>query len=148
MVAAREIPRIAFSDLAGCGKLPKPDGFRCGELEVPFERKDPSLGTTTIGFAVHPPRDPDRPDQGAIFAVEGGPGYASTGTAHAFLRLFDDLLDDRSLVLVDMRGTGRSGPVDCPDLQRGRAPDYIALALCAKKLGPLASLLPHLRGRG
>ena len=35
-----------------------------------------------------------------------------------------------------MRGTGRSGVLNCPDLQRGRAPDWIAFAICARKLGP------------
>ena len=39
-------------------------------------------------------------------------------------------------MLVDQRGTGRSKPLDCPDLQYGRAPDWIALPACAQKLGP------------
>ncbi len=134
-----EIPELAFEDLGDCGQLPKPKEFRCGSIEVPFERADPSLGTTEIGFAVRPPNDRDKPSLGAIFAVEGGPGYASTGTASAYTKVFDDLLDRRSLVLVDMRGTGRSGPVKCPDTQRGRAPDWIALSECARRLGPLAS---------
>jgi pimeloyl-ACP methyl ester carboxylesterase len=43
------------------------------------------------------------------------------------------------MVTIDMRGTGRSGALDCPDLQRGRAPDWIALSTCARRLGPLYS---------
>ena len=31
---------------------------------------------------------------------------------------------------------GRSKPLDCPDLQYGRAPDWIALPACAERLGP------------
>jgi pimeloyl-ACP methyl ester carboxylesterase len=121
--------------LEPCGKLPKPSGFRCGSIGVPFERSDPELGETTIRFAVRPPED-GGPPRGAIFAVEGGPGYSSTGTANAFTKLFGSLLRHRELVLVDMRGTGRSEPIDCPDLQRGSGPEWITLEQCARRLGP------------
>jgi pimeloyl-ACP methyl ester carboxylesterase len=123
-------------DVEPCGKLPNVPGFRCGSIEVPFERADESLGETTIGFAVRPPDDRKAPSRGAIFAVEGGPGYSSTGTANAFTKLFGPLLRDRELVLVDMRGTGRSEPIDCPDLQRGVGPEWITLEQCARRLGP------------
>ena len=76
------------------------------------------------------------PSEGAIFAVEGGPGYSSTGTANAYVKLFGPLLDHRELVLVDMRGTGRSEPLRCPDVQLGRAPEWLGLAECARRLGP------------
>ena len=62
----------------------EPD-YRCGSIEVPFEREDPSYGTTEIGFAVLPASGES---EGAIFAVEGGPGYPSTGTAQAYRKLF------------------------------------------------------------
>ena len=55
--------------------------------QVPFERADPSLGTTRIGFAVRPRDDRSRPSRGTIFAVEGGPGYSSTGSAKYYTRL-------------------------------------------------------------
>lgn len=110
--------------------------MRCGEIWVPFERRKQSLGKTRIGFAVVPHSQRDRPSRRAIFAVEGGPGYASTWTVRSYVKLFGSLLDRRDLVLVDMRGTGRSRPLDCPDLQYGRAPDWIALPACAEKLGP------------
>jgi pimeloyl-ACP methyl ester carboxylesterase len=51
------------------------------------------------------------------------------------VRLFGSLLRRRELVTVDMRGTGRSSALDCPDLQQGRAPEWIALPACARKLG-------------
>jgi pimeloyl-ACP methyl ester carboxylesterase len=123
-------------ELEPCGKLPKVPGFRCGSIEVPFERADPSLGETAIGFAVRPRDDRSEPSRGAIFAVEGGPGYSSTGTANAFTKLFGPLLRQRELVLVDMRGTGRSEPIDCPHLQRGAGPEWITLEACARRLGP------------
>jgi pimeloyl-ACP methyl ester carboxylesterase len=132
----RPVPSLAADDLHRCRSGPTPPSMRCGEIWVPFERRDTSLGKTRIGFAVVPHRARDRPSRGAIFAVEGGPGYASSWTVRSYVKLFGSLLERRDLVLVDMRGTGRSQPLDCPDLQYGRAPDWIALPACAKRLGP------------
>jgi pimeloyl-ACP methyl ester carboxylesterase len=126
---------VAPARLHRCAAIPRIEGFRCGEIEVPFEREDESVGTTRIGFAVRAPNDSDRAAGAPIFAVEGGPGYASTLSANAYVKLFGSLLDTHPLVLVDMRGTGRSQPVDCPDLQRGTAPEWIALPDCAQRLG-------------
>jgi pimeloyl-ACP methyl ester carboxylesterase len=130
---------LTLGDLHSCkaGQAGRaPASLRCGAIKVPFERQDPSLGNTRIGFAVLPREQRDRPSRGAIFAVEGGPGYASSYTVISYARLFGSLLRRRELVMVDMRGTGRSGPLDCPDLQAGRAPHWIALPVCAQKLGP------------
>jgi pimeloyl-ACP methyl ester carboxylesterase len=109
----------------------------CGAIEVPFERRDQSLGKTRVAFAVRPRDERDRPSLGTIVALEGGPGYASSWTARSYANLFGSLLRRREMVTVDMRGTGRSGALDCRDAQRGRAPDWIALSECARRLGPL-----------
>ena len=127
---------VPVDELEACNKQPVPKGYRCGALEVPWERADPDLGTTTVGFAVRERDRADRPSEGAIFALEGGPGFASTGTAHAYEGLFGDLLERRELVLVDQRGTGLSEPIRCPDVQRGRAPEWIGASECARRLGP------------
>jgi pimeloyl-ACP methyl ester carboxylesterase len=130
------VPSRSVGELKPCKPgLPKPDGFRCGSIEVPFEREDASFGKATVGFAVRPRDDRDEPSRGAIFAAEGGPGYSSTGTATAYVKLFGDLLTHRELVLVDQRGTGLSEPLRCRDLQKGRGPDWLTLAGCARQLG-------------
>ncbi len=128
-------PRIARSELEPCGQVPEPEGFRCGSIEVPFERSDPSYGKTEVAFAVRTRDRSSEPALGTIFAQEGGPGYASTGTANAYTKLFGDLLERYDLVLVDMRGTGLSERIRCPDLQRGLGPGWIALSECARRLG-------------
>ena len=122
-------------ELGACGPEVRPRHFRCGSLEVPLEREDPSMGSIDVRFAVREHRDPDAPPALPIFAVEGGPGYGSMGSAGTYVKLFGDLLDEHDLVLVDMRGTGRSKVIDCPDLQTGRTPDWIGVASCARKLG-------------
>jgi pimeloyl-ACP methyl ester carboxylesterase len=94
------------------------------------------MGNTRVGFAVLPRAQRQRPSLGTIVAVEGGPVYASSWTVRSFVRLFGSLLARRELVMVDMRGTGRSRPLDCRDLQSGRAPHWIGLPVCAERLGP------------
>ena len=134
--AGSELLSISLDDLGPCRGQPRPKAYRCGRIELPFERADPALGRISIGFAVRPRNERDRPSRGAIFAVEGGPGYSSTGTAASFQRLFRGFLDRRELVLVDMRGTGLSEPIRCPDVQLGTAPQPIAVGECARRLGP------------
>jgi pimeloyl-ACP methyl ester carboxylesterase len=133
---AYRVPSLTLGDLHRCKEGPGPTSLLCGAISVPFERQDPSLGNTRVGFTVLPREQRDRPSRGAIFAVEGGPGYASSWTVRSFVLLFGSLLQRRELVMVDMRGTGRSRPLDCPDLQSGRAPHWIALPTCAERLGP------------
>lgn len=125
----------AAPELAKCPKHVRPRTLRCGSLELPVERSDPALGSTPIRFAVRPPTDRDRPPKATIFAVEGGPGYGSIGSARYYIHLFGPLLERRQLVLVDMRGTGHSRPIDCPALQAGRGTDRRGLAQCARILG-------------
>jgi pimeloyl-ACP methyl ester carboxylesterase len=130
------VPHLGLSDLQPCAHVHHRTRMRCGSIRVPFERADPSLGKTKIAFTLRPPDQAGKPSLGAIFAVEGGPGYGSSRTAATYGRLFGPLLRRHELVTVDMRGTGDSGALDCPGLQRGSAPDWIALPNCARKLGP------------
>jgi pimeloyl-ACP methyl ester carboxylesterase len=125
-----------MGDLHRCKEGPGPITLLCGAISVPFEREDRSLGNTRVGFTVLPREQRQRPSLGAIVAVEGGPGYASSWTVRSFVRLFGSLLARRDLVMVDMRGTGRSHPLHCRDLQSGRAPHWIGLPVCADRMGP------------
>ena len=111
--------------------------FRCGVDRGPEVQGGPGEGQSfEIGFAVRPRDDRAAPSRGAIFAVEGGPGYASTGTANAFTKLFGGLLERRELVLVDMRGHRPLGPGrSAPTSSRGPRRPWIALSECARRLG-------------
>lgn len=122
--------------LGPCPKHVRPRRLRCGRLELPLERAEPARGSIPIRFAVREPADRERPARGTIFAVEGGPGYGSIGSARYYIHLFGPLLERRRLVLVDMRGTGHSRAIDCPALQAGRGTDRHGVARCARRLGP------------
>jgi pimeloyl-ACP methyl ester carboxylesterase len=104
---------------------------------VPFDREDRTAGTIPVGFEWYP-AESGRP-AGTIVAVEGGPGYPSTGSRDYYLELFAPLLGSRNLLLVDDRGTGTSALVNCRPLQRWRAADgnqeYVRrVAACGRQL--------------
>jgi pimeloyl-ACP methyl ester carboxylesterase len=91
------------------------DGAWCGKLRVPFDREDPAAGTIPINFEWYPA---EQAAVGTIVAMEGGPGYPSTGSRDYYLDLFSGLQRSRNLLLVDNRGTGTSGLINCRPLQR------------------------------
>ncbi|MCW2988216.1 MAG: hypothetical protein JWM24_1154 [Solirubrobacterales bacterium] len=130
--ASVQRPRLRTCDLG----LPRP--FRCGYVLVPVRRADPSLGTTKVAFAVRTRSNRGRPSLGTIVAMDGGPGYASTDApfARSLVAVMAPLLRRHDLVLFDERGTGRSDVIDCAPLQRGLAPEAIAVGECANQLGP------------
>jgi pimeloyl-ACP methyl ester carboxylesterase len=110
---------------------------------VPVDVRDPSLGTTSVGFALFRRDDRARPARGTIVAVEGGPGYGTIASRFWYLRLFRPLLARHDLLLMDLRGTGRSDAVRCPELQRWTKASHdvawpVAEARCAARLGPMS----------
>ena len=89
----------------------------CGSILVPLDRTGQVKGTTKIGFEYYPRTDTSRPGLGTIVAAEGGPGYSSTDSREYYLDLFTPLLERRSMLLVDQRGTGLSNPILCREAQ-------------------------------
>jgi pimeloyl-ACP methyl ester carboxylesterase len=89
----------------------------CGSVRVPLDRTDPSAGRISIGFGWVPSSGPA---SGTVVAEEGGPGYPSTGTAPDYLDMIGSLHRTRNLLVVDLRGTGRSALLDCAGLQSYR----------------------------
>jgi hypothetical protein len=98
--------------LEACEEL---EGVWCGNLRVPFDRADPAAGTIPINFEWYPAGEAAA---GTIVAMEGGPGYPSTGSRDYYLELVGGLQRTRNLLLVDNRGTGASGLINCRPLQR------------------------------
>jgi pimeloyl-ACP methyl ester carboxylesterase len=112
------------------------EGARCGYVRVPLDRAAPGGAKIRIGFELYRRSDRSRPKLGTLVDVEGGPGYATTDSRSYFLRLSRPLMARRDLLLVDARGTGLSGPLDCKALRR-TVSDYVRRAgRCARQLGP------------
>ncbi len=121
--------------LRECPSIPH---ARCGRVEVPLDPRVPELGTTSIGFVLYPPRHDDLPPLGTIVAVEGGPGYSTIASRWWYRDLYRSLLGRRQLLLMDVRGTGRSGAIDCPALQSYVGSWKRNVATCGRQLGPLS----------
>lgn len=87
---------------------------RCGTLTVLEDRSNPSGRQIELHVAVYPAitRDPE-PDP--LFLLAGGPGQSAIETFPALLGLLFTIHEDRDIVLVDQRGTGRSNPLRCLD---------------------------------
>ena len=128
--------KASGTTLAACDD---PPGTLCGSIDVPLDRRHPGGATIPIFFAVVPHRDPGRA-AGTILSSEGGPGFSSTAAADGYAWLFEPLLGSRDLLLIDLRGTGRSAAIDCPDLQHGVGAPGDAKRACADQLGASASL--------
>jgi pimeloyl-ACP methyl ester carboxylesterase len=116
-----------------CGNAPED---LCGRIDVPLFWDHPEVGEPlTVRFRVFTQSDPNAEPQTPIVAFEGGPGYGSIGSRFGYRFLFEPLLRDRDLILMDQRGTGGSSTIDCPELQQGIGDYTKAVAACAERLG-------------
>ncbi|NTU55311.1 MAG: alpha/beta fold hydrolase, partial [Anaerolineales bacterium] len=81
-------------------------------MSVPEDRSNPSGRQIELHIAVIPAikRDPE-PD--ALFLIAGGPGQSAIETFPAIFALMFNIHQDRDIVLVDQRGTGKSNPLQC-----------------------------------
>jgi pimeloyl-ACP methyl ester carboxylesterase len=137
LAAAVAAPAAASPSVAPEPCPPEADGAVCGHVDVPFDRSDPSAGTIPIAFEQYPHTGAG-PAESAVFFNFGGPGVATTALRDV-ARGNAGLREKHDLVLVDSRGTGRSGVLDCPDFQHGNGTSLIALAAgCADRLGVTA----------
>jgi pimeloyl-ACP methyl ester carboxylesterase len=95
---------------------------RCGSVVVPLLRGAPAGGgrKLRVHFRVFPRTHHSRPALEPVVAVEGGPGYPSIDSAESYLFMLGRLRGRHDLIVVDNRGTGRSGAIDCPRLQAGK----------------------------
>jgi pimeloyl-ACP methyl ester carboxylesterase len=111
---------------------------------VPLYWSRPGGRTLTVHFRVYLHTDHTAPALDPIVAMEGGPGYPSIGSAGDYLLMIGSLRRQHDLIVMDNRGTGTSGAINCPRLQRYDGlthPSNIAAAVrdCASTLGAAAN---------
>ena len=141
--AAAPPPSAPSPSSAVSGTAQRGDGHRCtfnhrmicGRISRPLDPAKPQAGTIPVHYELVPRRDQTLPSLGTIVAVEGGPGYASTASLTYYRDLFNPLLDRRQLLLVDQRGTGRSGAIRCEQLQSYEGNRVHAVGKCGRQLG-------------
>jgi pimeloyl-ACP methyl ester carboxylesterase len=120
--------------LRRCGDI---DAF-CGEVERALDPAGAVPGKLAIHFEFYPRRG--RIGLGTLVATEGGPGYPATGSRDDYLALFDPLRDSHDVLIMDNRGTGQSGAVDCAALQASSRWTSAGVGACGDTLGPRAPL--------
>jgi pimeloyl-ACP methyl ester carboxylesterase len=108
--------------------------FGCATLNVPLDRTGVTPGTVPLHYAIqrHGPKK-------VLIALSGGPGQSAVSSASSFAISLDPALRRYRLAVLDQRGTGRSGVLSCPNLQRLRSLDAYtpqAVLNCANRIGP------------
>jgi pimeloyl-ACP methyl ester carboxylesterase len=117
----------------------------CGSLERPLEPGAAAGGNNPARIAIHFEfyphtgwRAADAASEATLVASEGGPGYPATLSRDDYLALFAPLRASRDLLLMDNRGTGKSGAVNCAALQSAAAWTVEGVAACGRALGAAA----------
>jgi pimeloyl-ACP methyl ester carboxylesterase len=127
-------PARAAVRLRPCPKKYEP--LECGTVRVPLDPSGATAGSVALHVELVPAAGPPK---GVVLALAGGPGQSATSVRDAFESLVPG---DRQLVILDQRGTGRSGALRCPELERslGLAEGRSDAEICAERLGPARGL--------
>jgi pimeloyl-ACP methyl ester carboxylesterase len=139
-VEPARLPASATPDVIQSACPPEAEalGAVCGYVPVPLDRKHPNQGTINVYFELYP-HSGSGPAESAILMNLGGPGGTTSGYRNFALYLFGQNLDVHDLLLIDDRGRGLSGAIDCGELQHGTAAWDQATADCAAQLENAAS---------
>ena len=127
--------QVGTLSLKRCG----PAGAWCGTLDRALDPQGLVHGNVAVYFEYYPHSAPGHA-VGTLVATEGGPGYPATESRNSYLALYKPLRGTRDVLLMDNRGTGRSGAVDCPELQRATSLTLDNVAACGRLLGSRAPL--------
>lgn len=146
-------PRSAESfgaiQLFPCKLSGVPQPARCGVLEIPENPNRPAGRQLIINVAVIPAIG-GQPHPDPIAVLMGGPGEDAIGSADIYAGKFAPLRQDRDILLVDQRGTGRSAALDCelfsPERPEASLRDLFPLAAierCERRLRAQADLTQY-----
>jgi pimeloyl-ACP methyl ester carboxylesterase len=111
----------------------------CGRIERPLDPTGAIGSRISVYFEFYP-HTAAGPSAGTLVATEGGPGYPATESRADYLALFRPLRATRDFVLMDNRGTGKSGAIDCPALQSAPQWTVDLVASCGASLGERSAL--------
>jgi pimeloyl-ACP methyl ester carboxylesterase len=111
----------------------------CGTLARALDPAGAVPGALAVYFEYYRHSAPGR-SLGMLVATEGGPGYPATESRDEYLALFRPLLTQRDLLIVDNRGTGQSGAINCAALQSAAVITEQNVGACGESLGPTAAL--------
>ncbi len=113
---------------------PHQHAFFCGAIAVPLDYAGRVPGRISLHFAEQAPDG-----KPVLIALTGGPGQSAVQDATSFAMSLAPALTRYRLVVVDQRGTGQSGALDCAPLQRLSELSTLSATLdaqCATQIGP------------
>lgn len=98
----------------------QPEGFKdsllVGSLTV-FENRDTQEGRKiNLNITVTPAIEKDSLME-PIFILDGGPGVAATNQSYFYTEIDQSYRRHHDIVYVDVRGTGKSNPLHCQEIQ-------------------------------
>ena len=109
---------------------------KCGSLTVAEDPSNAGSRQIQLNVAVVEAIK-RRPEPDPVFILVGGPGQSATEVYAALSSTLFRIHQDRDIVLVDQRGTGKSNPLRCLDPEDETLKDEEAIALlqaCPAKL--------------
>lgn len=135
---------LAAPRLTGAHPCAGQPDFTCATLTVPIDHMGRTAGTLDLQVATG--NNVSAP-KGVLLFLTGGPGQPGVPSADriADLRL-PDVAKDYRFVMIDQRGTGQFGALNCPELQAQvgssdiAVPTPDAVAQCANLVGATAPL--------
>lgn len=139
--AAGDRPKGALP-LSPCPIAGSTETALCGRLEVPENRARPEGRTLSLSVMVLPAiGEKTLPP---LYDLAGGPGEAAGISAAFYAGDGSAYRAGRDVVLVDLRGTGASAPLRCPQLEAGSPLDRMyppaQVRACRKTLSANADL--------
>ncbi|HEX9208513.1 MAG TPA: alpha/beta hydrolase [Steroidobacteraceae bacterium] len=95
--------------------VPQTVAARCSRLSVPEDRSHP--GGRHISLAIAwVPGAAKRPQPDPVIFLAGGPGQAALESFPMLAGALREVMRQRDVILVDQRGTGKSHPLECPEV--------------------------------
>jgi pimeloyl-ACP methyl ester carboxylesterase len=92
---------------------PSLGNVECGAMQVPENWSEPGGRQIEITYVVLKSTNPN-PKPDPILYLEGGPGGSALISVDAYAgEIFDDMRQDRDIILFDQRGTQFSSPLKC-----------------------------------
>jgi pimeloyl-ACP methyl ester carboxylesterase len=92
---------------------------RCGSYKVWEDRAAKAGRQIELSIVILSALEAARSDP--FFMLQGGPGDAPSFNARFYSRVFQDIRRTGDLVLIDLRGTGKSAALTCPELSKSAA---------------------------
>ena len=122
------------------GRCPDETFATCARVGVPVDHD--RRGRARLSLHVERWTGIGRRRRGALLVLAGGPGQsASHITNEDFVGMLNAGLRGRDLIAFDQRGTGLSGALNCPGLERAlqqvdRSREPVEAQACANRIGP------------